>query len=450
MPGTVHAALWTLSLLAFADQAVGISVDAIKGTDVVRQLKHLATYSDSPAPSVTRLVYTAQDKEARKYIKQLMKDAGLTIREDAIGNTFARWAGADSSQGAVATGSHADSLILGGPYDGCLGVVGGIAAVAGLKAAGFKPQKPIEVIMFTSEEGDRFSHACLGSLIMTNIMSAEFMDKLIDMNGTSFLEAANKAGYHAASNQEFREKVKIKDGSVDAFVELHIEQGPILEDEGYELAVVTHISAPSLLKVNFWGKGGHAGGMPMRDRNDAALAAAELALAVEKAALDTGSLDTVGTSGKWSITPNLFNSIPRASQLDIDIRDIDKDRRDSVVEATKAAAAAVAKKRNVGVSMEFLYNLPPASSAPEIMDAVETAAKAIGASYKKMKSMAYHDAAVMGQITKTGMIFIPSHNGLSHHPDEYSSPEDIERGVRALALTLAQLAGSAEEADSEL
>lgn len=413
----------------------------VRAGEVVQQLTKLASFSDDPFPAVTRVLFTRADLDARAYVKGLMRDAGLTVREDAMGNIYGRWEGSDPSAGSVLTGSHCDAIPLAGMYDGTLGVIGGIAALAALKRAGFAPARALEVLMFTSEEPTRFKLSCVGSRAMAGALSAELLDAKRDENGTSFLQAAEAAGYGAASYADLLASAAVPPGAVDFFVELHIEQGPLLEAEETDIGVVTAIAAPAALEVHFSGDGGHAGAQLMPLRNDAGLAGAELALAVEAHTLATGAPDTVGTAGVFEVSPNAVNSVPREARLGIDVRDIDGARRDGVVASILESAAAIAEKRRVRFSSQLINQDPPASCDERIQDAVAASAAALGLSTKRMVSRAYHDSLFMARVAPTGMIFVPCKGGFSHRPDEFASERDIKNGVGVLALTMARLSG---------
>ncbi|KAM7485233.1 hypothetical protein LguiA_001242 [Lonicera macranthoides] len=404
-----------------------------------KQIDELSTFSDSPAPSVTRILYSKKDVLARRYVKNLMKHSGLSVREDAVGNIFGRWEGYEPELAAVLTGSHIDAIPYSGKYDGVVGVVGAIEAINVLKRSGLKPKRSLEVIMFTSEEPTRFGISCLGSRLLAGIESlSNALKKTVDNNNVSFMEAARSAGY--AKDEEDLSSVFLREGSYSAFVELHIEQGPILEDEGISIGLVTAIAAPASIKVDFEGNGGHAGAVLMPNRNDAGLAAAELALAVEKHVLDSGSIDTVGTVGILELHPGAINSIPSKSHLEIDTRDIDENRRNSVIEKIHQSAITISKKRGVKLLEFRIVNQdPPALSDESVLKAMESATQELNLSYKKMISRAYHDSLFMARKSPMGMIFIPCYKGYSHKPEEFSSTEDIANGVKVLALTLAKL-----------
>ena len=398
------------------------------------QIETLATYSDAPAPAVTRVLYTEQDMKARAYLKDLIHEVGLSVREDALGNLFARWEGADPNLPAVVTGSHIDAIPHSGRYDGVVGVLGGLEAIRALKASDFTPQRSIELILFTAEEPTRFSVGCLGSRAMSGTFSPEEVRALRDDEGKNPDEVRREVGFEGKL-----EDVQLQEGHYHAFVELHIEQGPHLEGAGVPIGVVTNIAAPATLHVTLEGQGGHAGAVLMSERKDALTAGAELALAVEQAA-HNGGADTVATVGIFDVHPRAVNSIPSRVFMSVDARDTDLERRDRVVDEIRTAAERIAGERQVSVSVEILNADPPAKGAPEVIQAVEAAADEAQLESMQMVSRAYHDTLFMARVCPVGMIFIPSKDGVSHRPDEYSSPQEIAAGVRVLAETLARLA----------
>ena len=399
------------------------------------EIERLAAFSDAPSPAVTRILWTPRDREARAFLCDLFEDAGLTVRADALGNLFARWEGAEPDLPAVATGSHTDAIPHSGRFDGVAGVLGGLEALRALKAAGYAPRRAIELLMFTAEEPTRFGLGCLGSRALAGALTPAQLRDLRDGDGVSLDEARHQAGYTGEL-----ESVRLPEGFYVAFVELHIEQGPLLEAQSQSLGIVTAIAAPATLRLQIEGEGGHAGARLMPGRRDALLAGAELALEVEKAVLSTGAVDTVGTTGFFQIHPGAVNSIPRRANLEIDVRDIDGARRDAVVAQIYRAWDAIKARRGVAGELQTLNADPPAACAPAIVSAAQEAARALDAPCQTMVSRAYHDALFMARICPTGMIFIPSKDGISHRPDEYSSPAEIALGVRTLALTLAELA----------
>jgi N-carbamoyl-L-amino-acid hydrolase len=401
------------------------------------ELETLAGIS-SASDAVTRIVFTDADLRARAYITSLCVDAGLTVREDAVGNTFARWTGTHPARPPVATGSHIDAIPNAGRYDGTVGVLGGLEAIRTLSAAGFRPERSIDLIVFTSEEPTRFGIGCLGSRLLAGTLDESAGTRLRDHDGMTLDEARATAGFSGPLSS-----VRLMPGAYTAFVELHIEQGPLLEQNGHDLGVVTAIAAPAGLQIAIEGEGGHAGAMLMPDRRDAFLAGAEIALAVEKAATSTGAIDTVGTVGVCEVFPGAVNSVPSRARLEVDVRDIDGDRRDQVLTAIARACDEVARRRGVRVERTVVNADPPARCAPDVVDALARACELRGWRYQRMISRAYHDSLFMSRVAPTGMLFIPCRGGVSHRPDEYASPEAIGRGATVLADALAHLSGGA-------
>jgi len=407
----------------------------IDGDRQIREIEDLAKISEAEPPVVTRIVFTPADLKARAWTKALCKEAGLAIREDAIGNTFARWIGSYPQAPAVGTGSHIDAIPNAGRFDGVVGVLGGLEAIRALQRAGYHPKHSIELLVFTSEEPTRFGIGCLGSRLLAGTLSPETAAKLTDKNGASVEEVRRQAGFSG----ELRH-VKLPPNYYKAFVELHIEQGPILERAQVPVGIVERIAAPASLMITVEGSGGHAGGVVMPDRRDALCAASELILALEHAALSSGAIDTVATVGICDVFPGAVNSIPARVRLSVDVRDTGLARRDHVLATLQESCRATAIKRCVKIDSELLNADAPAESDPAIVGSLGRACEKHGISYLSMTSRAYHDSLFMSRITPVAMLFIPCRNGYSHRPDEYASPEDIARGTLVLAETLASLA----------
>jgi ureidoglycolate amidohydrolase len=398
------------------------------------EIATLASFSDAEAPAITRVVFTAADMKARAWLKARMEESGLEVRSDAIGNTFARWQGTDMSAPVVATGSHIDAIPNAGKYDGVVGVLGGLEAIRALQWAGFRPRYSIELLVLTSEEPTRFGIGCLGSRLLSGTLTPEAARKLIDKDGASVDQVRLAAGFSGELGQ-----VKLASHYFKAFVELHIEQGPILERENIPLGIVTKIAAPASLRITVEGSGGHAGGVLMPDRRDALCAAAELILAVESAARATLALDTVATVGICDAFPGAVNSISSRVNLSVDIRDTDLARRDSVLRACEKTCAAVAERRQLSIRTELLNADVPGECSPLVVDALSASCKTHRLTSLPMVSRAYHDSLFISRIAPVGMLFIPCRNGYSHRPDEYASSEHIANGALVLAETLAAL-----------
>jgi ureidoglycolate amidohydrolase len=411
---------------------MNLSIDRDRLT---QELEALAQISAEPAPAVTRIVFTEADLRAREFVKQLCREAGLVIARDSVGNTFARWGGANDSLPAVGTGSHIDAIPNAGRYDGTVGVLGGLEAIRALMRAGFRPRRSIELLIFTSEEPTRFGIGCLGSRLLAGLLDLASDENLKDRDGRSLREVRAEAGFAGPLSN-----VRLPDGYYSAFIELHIEQGPLLEQGQVQVGVVTAIAAPASLKISIEGEGGHAGAVLMRDRHDAFLAAAEIALAVESYAKSSGSQDTVGTVGVCEIFPGAVNSIPSRARIEVDIRDIDQARRDSVLEKVDTAVNEIGARRQVKVETTIVNLDPPALCDPIIVAAITAACENHGLSFERMISRAYHDSLFISRIAPVSMIFIPCRGGVSHRPDEYSSPDAIANGTLVLAEALARLA----------
>jgi len=402
-----------------------------------RQIDDLAAISEAPAPVVTRVLFSEADQRGRHFVTDLCRAARLTVREDAVGNLFARWDGQEPGLAAVATGSHIDAIPNAGRYDGVVGVLGAIEAMRSLQQAGFHPKRSIELIIFTAEEPTRFGIGCLGSRLLSGALSLEKAAALRDREGRDLEHWRSEAGLGGTDLKS----VRLESGVYAGFVELHIEQGPLLEQENLPIGVVEKIAAPSTLRLQLTGVGGHAGAVLMPERHDALLAGAEIALAVEQAALATGSPDTVGTTGVFRIEPGAVNSVPCRAWLEVDVRDTRLETRDEALRRIEESARQSCARRGIGLEMELLNADAPALCDSALVQEVVQAATELGLPVKRMVSRAYHDSLFMAQVCPTTMIFIPCRGGVSHRPDEYSSPEQIEQGVKVLARVLEKLAG---------
>ena len=398
------------------------------------ELATLAKISEAQPPIVTRVVFSEADRRGRACVKQLCADAGLTIEEDAVGNTFARWTGSEPGLAPVATGSHIDAIPNAGAYDGTVGVLGGLEAIRSLQRAGYRPRRSIELVIFTAEEPTRFGIGCLGSRLMGQVLAPQDTHALRDKQGATLEQLRTQSGFTGPLAS-----VALPPGRFHQFVELHIEQGPVLEQEGIDVGLVTAIAAPASLRISIEGEGGHAGAQLMPGRKDALTAAAELILALESAAKSTGALDTVATVGVCDVFPGTVNSIPSRVHLETDVRDTDAGRRDRVLDALHSACSEVSERRGVTITTNLVNADPPAACDREILHALELSATEAGKTYKRMVSRAYHDSLFMARIAPVAMLFIPCRGGVSHRPDEYASPAWIAAGVDVLARTLARL-----------
>ena len=404
---------------------------------LIAELHELAAISDcpEPPPAVTRVVFTETDRRARSFLHKRYEDAGLSVTEDAIGNTYARWEGTDPEASAVGTGSHTDAIPHSGMYDGTVGVLGGLEAIRALQQLGFKPRRSIDVIMFTSEEPTRFGVGCTGSRAMSGAILPQSLAELKDDQGVDYDSVRQEAGFSGDLAS-----VKLSDSAYHAFVELHIEQGPELEAAQLPIGIVTAIAAPAQASVIVEGQGGHAGGVLMPARHDALAASVRMIQVIEELAVNSKSSDLVATVGTLEIHPGAVNSIPSRVQFSLDLRDIDGENRNLVLQAIQDEIQRISAERGVRATFEVLNADPPAIADKSIVNTIERVASSLGHTSQRMVSRAYHDSLFMARIAPMGMIFIPCRDGVSHRPDEYSSPEEIAIGVETLALSLAELA----------
>jgi hydantoinase/carbamoylase family amidase len=400
------------------------------------RITELAGLNDDPAAGgITREVYTPTYDRALELVSAWMRVAGLDVRVDAAGNLFGRWPGRDPEAPRVLTGSHVDTTLNAGAYDGVLGVLGAVEAVELLRAEGVEPRRDVEVVAWAGEE-PRFGTGCVGSRAAAGDLDRADLDRLVDRGGVSMAEALRRAGLDPDRVAEAR----IAPETVHALVELHIEQGIVLETHGQPIGIVTAIAAPHDFTIVLRGAATHAGATPMGLRRDALTGAGEVIGEVERLAGASPSGTTVGTVGVVRLTPGAINVVPGVVELDVDVRDSDAAARDGVVDAIVAGAREIAARRHLMFDVTPIVRDVPVTCAPEVVDAVAAACEELGLDGRRMISGAYHDAMILGRQVPVGMIFVPSAGGVSHHPDEYTAPADLDRGVAVLAGTLARLA----------
>ncbi len=400
---------------------------------VMATIEEIAKFSTG-GPGITRLAFSDEDRRAGEYIQDLMGQAGLAVRRDAFGNIIGRLEGAMPGAPAVATGSHLDTVPEGGRYDGVVGVVGGLAAIRRL--AGKEPlPHPLELIVFMAEESSRFGFATMGSKAMIGSANPSWA-KAKDQAGDGFPAVLGRHGLDLTS---VRAAVRGRE-EIKAFIELHIEQGPILERTEKTIGIVEAIAAPTRLKIVVDGMAGHSGSTPMDDRQDALVSAAMIILAVQEIALEQHHRGTVGTVGIIRNHPNVMNVIPGRVELGVDIRGVDHDSIIETIQDLKDAVSTIADGQETPVAIEVVTADKPVPMNGDIINAIETACRQFNIPYRLMNSGAGHDAMNMAAITATGMIFIPCRGGISHNPSEEAAPEDIMKGIDVLAATLEQLA----------
>lgn len=389
-------------------------------------IEKLASIS-SEKEELTRLAFSIEDEEAHQYVIELCRRYDLNVRRDEIGNLFIRKAGAEDHLPAVAFGSHIDTVVNAGKFDGPLGSVAGLEILFQLCEQGIQTRHPLELIIFTCEESSRFNYATLGSKVMCGVTDREALSKLRDKQGKGLAEALTDIGLDFDKvNQAKRKAEEFK-----CFFELHIEQGPRLENENKTIGVVTGIAAPIRSVVKIKGQADHSGATAMHYRHDALLGGAELALAIEQAAIEAGH-STVATVGNLTAKPGVMNVVPGYCELLVDIRGIHTQARESVFSALQQHIERIAAKRGLSIELQLISRDQPVLLPEQMVQQIRHAAETLGYSYEIMPSGAGHDAMHMATLCPTGMIFVPSKDGISHNPLEFTSWTDIEAGIKVL------------------
>jgi allantoate deiminase len=383
---------------------------------------------------VTRLSFTAEERAAKDLVASFMEDAGLLVREDATGNLFGRREGKDPDAPAVLVGSHVDSVVGGGNFDGPLGVLAGIEVAQTMEERGVETVRPVEVVAFTDEEGARFSFGMIGSRALAGHLSPGDLEHQ-DGDGLSVAQAMRDYGL----DPEHVEDARRGQDSLAAYLELHIEQGRVLEAEDLPAGIVTGIAGPVWLRFSLRGESGHAGATPMDRRHDALVAAAEIVGAVDEEASFTSS--AVGTVGQIEAKPGGINIIPGRVDFSVDLRDIEVAVRDGVEGRIRERAEEVCARRGVELEIEELQRLDPAPCSEEVRTVISEACEEVGIRPHSLPSGAGHDGMHLASLCPMGMIFVRSKDGVSHNPEERSSKEDCEAGCNVLYRSVLGLAG---------
>lgn len=384
----------------------------------------LSNYTATPGRGTTRLTYSQEDLLARQYIKEKMQAAGLTVREDGLGNIFGKLDGSLKDAPSVLVGSHFDSVPNGGSYDGPAGVVAGLEVAALFTEYGLTPKYSLEVIALIEEEGSRFGGGLMGSRGMTGLLAEEDFKALKDKDGITTVEAMEKIGLDPSLR-------KVRDPqTVKAYLELHIEQGPVLEEKNIPIGVVETIVGLTQLEVTVKGQAGHAGTTPMDRRSDALVAAAGMITQFPELAAAEGE-GTVVTTGRLQVYPNGANVIPDQTVFSVDIRSGREEHVQNVIQKVKELAESYLDS-GLEITVEQLLYIQPKEMNKEIVSLLKEKSSNLGFPSCSMNSGAGHDAMVFADYTSTGMLFIPSKNGLSHCPEEWSDSRHIAEAVQIL------------------
>jgi allantoate deiminase len=397
------------------------------------RLMQLGTIGRQEAGGVTRLSFTPEERAAKDLVAGFMQEAGLTVREDEAGNLIGRKEGKNPAAPIVLVGSHIDSVPSGGDFDGPLGVLAGVEILQSMNERGVETEHAIEVIAFTDEEGTRFGYGMIGSRAISGRLKLEELGAR-DEAGISIVEAMRQSGI----DPEQIGKAKRELGSVKAYVELHIEQGKVLESRGLAVGVVKGIAGPIWAKYILSGEAGHAGATPMTLRRDPLAAASEIMLVIEREAAKTES--AVGTVGKLQVFPGGANVIPGRVEFTLDLRDVDIAIRNQVEEKINQAAAEICERRGVTLQVEDLQRMEPVVCSAEVQAASLAACEAEGLETMTLPSGAGHDGMQLVDLCPVGMIFARSRDGISHNPAEYTTKEDCAQSAAVLYRTVLSLA----------
>ncbi|MFD2116689.1 Zn-dependent hydrolase [Paenibacillus yanchengensis] len=392
-------------------------------------LSHINQYgANQHGKGITRLAYTPLYEEALRDFIGLCEAEKMTVRVDAFGNMIARREGTNPKLPVVALGSHMDTVIQGGEYDGTLGVVAALEVIRSLNEEEIETIHPIELIVFACEESARFGASTLGSKAMTGLLDTYSVSNLRDKNGITIQQAFQD---YSLDFQKI-DKVIRKREEFKVFLELHIEQGPILEMQRKKIGIVTGIASPTRIEVRIQGKASHSGTTPMNDRQDALVAAAEIILEVEHAAKEESAFGTVGTVGVCMVQPGAMNVIPDSVHLQLEVRGTSEQSKNNVLDSLFRLFRELEERRGVVINPSVIIVERPVLLSKEVVNMLTDCSNTLDLSYIHMTSGAGHDAMSMGHLCPTGLIFIPCREGLSHHPDEYASAEDIEAGLQLL------------------
>lgn len=405
---------------------------AIDERRLLRRLDELAQRGATPGGGMYRALYTPAWVSATELVHGWMKDAGLLVRRDAVGNVWGRM---EASRGGrvIATGSHIDTVRGGGALDGALGVVAGIEAVASLVQAYGRPTRILECVAICEEEGSRFNTNFWGARAIADRIEPDEAARVKDPDGVTLADAMRAVGLDPTKTDQAARR------DIDIFVELHIEQGPILDDAGESLGVVKAIAGTTHLELVVRGEADHAGAAAMDRRRDALLGAAEMTLAIAKVAREMGP-PAVATVGTIMVEPAQVNVVPGLARFTVDARHSDERLRRELVSEIERACKLIALERELRLEVRTLRDRPPVALNERVTDILKRAARASGTEPREMTSGAGHDSQILATAASVGMLFVPSIGGRSHRGDEATAAEDVVLGTRVLATALHDLA----------
>lgn len=393
-------------------------------------------FNATPGQGTTRLTYSPDYAQARNFVASQMVEAGLAVREDAVGNVFGRIEGTRPDLAPILVGSHLDSVPHGGRFDGPAGVVAGIETAFLFRDLGLRPERPVEVIAMIEEEGARFGGGLFGSRLLTGQVDPATLEDLRDDDGISAAQAMREYGLDPARAGQ----AALAPGAVHAFLELHIEQGPVLEAEGRDIAIVDRIVGLAQLKVTVRGRAGHAGTTPMDQRRDALVGAVGILSHLPDLARQLGR-DSVLTVGKMEVLPGGANVIPDHVWFTVDLRAPAEADVVQLIDMVRATAAH-AQGNGLTCTVEQQLYAAPTPLSGQIHAALTGQADALGVSHRVMVSGAGHDAMILAGLAPTGLIFVPSRGGISHAPEEWTDYAQLARGIDVIFATIRQMSNA--------
>ncbi|HET7636776.1 MAG TPA: Zn-dependent hydrolase [Candidatus Limnocylindria bacterium] len=429
-------------LTAPASEAMpAINGEAEAGTNanparIAEMLTAIAAIGADPSGiGISRVGFSQAERDAHALVSGWLRERGLSIRTDAIGNTIAERPGTDPSLPAIGFGSHLDSVPHGGRFDGIVGVVGAVELIHLLSESGRKTAHPLRVVIFAGEEGARFGEPCVGSKAVAGHLANRDLNLMRDAKGISLAEAMTAIGLDPNRIRE----THWRPADWACFVELHIEQARALEEQGVPIGIVDIVSGSTRLRIDIAGRADHSGGTPMSMRSDALATAAEVVLAAEALAKEPQHRGARLTVGRLDNFPNSITTIPGRVVMTVDVRDVDSDRQRMLAAQVVQRLRSAAERRGVRYEVQVIADTSPAVIPIWIREAIARACDETGLEFRVMTSGAGHDSQVINQIIPAGMIFVPSKDGLSHVPEEWTSALDIARGVDVLQRTVLSL-----------
>jgi beta-ureidopropionase / N-carbamoyl-L-amino-acid hydrolase len=399
---------------------------------LLASLDEMARIGVTPNGGVTRLALTDEDRAARDLLRSWLEEAGCTVRVDDAGNMYGHRAGTEALP-PVLVGSHLDTVRAGGRFDGVLGVLGGLEVVRTLDDRGVTTRHPVEIVNWTNEEGARFNPALLGSGAVTGQLDLDYVYGRTDADGHRFEDELRRIGYLGSADN--------RPVDAAAFLELHVEQGPVLERAGLPVGVVEGIIGDTWIDVTILGKADHAGPTPMDMRHDALLAASEIVQGVNRIARDAGD-PAVGTVGRLDVQPNIINTISDRVAMVVDLRNLSPERLDDMVRRLEALANEVARRHGVRIEIDRYWTIEPVDFAPHVIETIAASCRELGLEPFRLWSGAGHDAKYAASRWPTAMIFVRSRDGLSHAEGEFTAPDDIEAATNVLLGAVTRLAGA--------